>query len=217
MWQQCLTLLQAQMTRQTFAELLLGSVLVAASADEWMVQARAPAVLEPLNGRLNETVCRSVRVVVGQPLQVRFVAPAAEVLAPAEEPVIEAVHERRVGVAADGGTFAWDDYYIKLKLAFRRKALRQLRGAPLAVFLCLALHVDAQGVAHPGIDRICEETGYCRRAVIDALDYLVGTIQFVERLPSNAGATSRYRVQGYAWFGNSPATNLLENSPTACG
>ncbi|MFN3077820.1 MAG: hypothetical protein ABT940_13260, partial [Alphaproteobacteria bacterium] len=78
-----------------------------------------------------------------------------------------------------------------------------------------------QGIAHPGLDRLCEETGYCRRAVIDALDYLTGAnpgqVMFIERLTTQHRTTSRYRVQGYAWFGPSPAINILEGGTTASG
>jgi len=215
LWRRTLGVLEATTTRGTFDRWLRGSQLLDDNGDTWTVQVRGRDGLDWLNGRFAPSVARAASGVAGREVTVRFVVQGQGAPEVVEAPILEAVTERHVSVAGDGSAFVWDDYYIKLKLAFRKRALRELRGAPLSVFLCLALHVDADGIAHPGIKRICDETGYCRRAVIDALAYLDEQVHVLERLPSDNRAVSRYRVQGYAWFGNSPAVNVLEGSTSA--
>jgi hypothetical protein len=223
-WQQVLGNLQLQMTRATFDRWLRGTRLLEVADSAWIVGTPDAYALDWLTNRLMPVVATAAKHTAGHEVTVRFVmlgpddgrqpAQGERAQENAAEPIVEAVREQRVSVSADGSSFGWDDYYIKLKLAFRKKALRDLRGAPLSAFLCLALHVDKSGVAHPGIKRISDETGYSRRAVIDALEYLESQMHLLEKLPSETGAVSRYRVQGYAWFGNSPAANVLEDTTT---
>ena len=63
--------------------------------------------------------------------------------------------------------------YVQLETAFREKQLAQLRGAgKLAVFLCLALHINEEGLCWPSVDLISRETGYGKDTVFAALKSL---------------------------------------------
>ena len=110
---------------------------------------------------------------------------------------------------ANGGSFQWVDFYIKLKLAFRKQGLRVLKGPKLSVFMCLALHVGRDGLAAPGIKAIMRETGFSRVPVCRSLEELE-TLGLIERMPSEQRMNDRYRVLGYAWFGDEPAPSLWE-------
>jgi len=96
--------------------------------------------------------------------------------------------------------------YIRLKTAFRQRALAELKGAPLSVFLSLALHLDADSMASPGIETIMRETGYSRRAVCSALAKLESLGLVTKR--ARYHAATGYAVNGYAWFGRRPAPVL---------
>ena len=111
------------------------------------------------------------------------------------------------------------DIYIKLKTSFRERALRRLKGAKLSVFMCLILHMDRDGTAAPGIERIMRETGHARGTVCRALDELASPpLSLVEKVPASRRGRRRgcirmadcYRVRGYAWFGPKPAVALYE-------
>jgi hypothetical protein len=136
-------------------------------------------------------------------------SPPGETLPPGEaSSVLEAVREQRVPVGEDG-VLVWTDFYIKLKVAFRKRALGKLKGARLSVFLCLSLHVDRDGIARPGgIETIMHETAYSRGAVCSALEYLESA-GLIQKLRRHHGA-DEYQVLGYAWFGQQPAPALWE-------
>lgn len=53
-----------------------------------------------------------------------------------------------------------------------REILHKFKGAPLGVFMCLALHSDEKGHSFPGYDLISKETGYNRSTIAQALDVL---------------------------------------------
>ncbi len=107
------------------------------------------------------------------------------------------------------------DFYIRFKTAFRYTGLARLKGAPLSIFLCLALHLDTGGVAAPGIETIMRETGYARGAVCSALTTLV-RLGLVTRRTGYRRATG-YVVNGYAWFGRRPAPALFEEAESKSG
>lgn len=64
--------------------------------------------------------------------------------------------------------------FIKLGLGFRDE-LSTCKGAPLAVFLSICLHVNENGKAWPSIKTICKETGYETEAVAKAIRSLRDT------------------------------------------
>jgi len=106
-----------------------------------------------------------------------------------------------------GHPTARTDAYVKMKVAFRQKALRILKGPRLSCFICLALHIDGEGECYPSIDTIVRETGYSRTTVCRALDELVelGLIEKEHRRHK----TTLYTVKGYAWYGSKSKPTLL--------
>lgn len=108
----------------------------------------------------------------------------------------------------EDGPVPWTSVYIKLLVAFRRQALRELKGAPLSVFICLALHVGDAGYADPSLETIMRETGYGRATVCSALVVLydLGLVEKVKRWKRS----NKYFVRGYAWFGQAKQPALFE-------
>jgi GntR family transcriptional regulator len=106
-----------------------------------------------------------------------------------------------------GRPTAWTDVYVKIKVAFRKEALRRLKGAKLSCFLCLGLHVDEKGECYPSIDTIVRETGYSRPTVCRALDKLV-ELGFIEKKRRKHHSTL-YSVNGYVWYGSKSKPTLL--------
>lgn len=72
--------------------------------------------------------------------------------------------------------------YVKIGIGFRRE-LKTCKGAPLAVFMSICLHVNENGKSWPGIRRICEETGYESATVVAAVRKLrdLGLIRVIPR------------------------------------
>lgn len=132
---------------------------------------------------------------------------------PPAPPILEAVHEDHLALDQHGHTFAWTDFYIRLKVAFRKTALADLKGAPLSVFLCLALHVDRDSCSHPGLDAICRETGYARTSVCRALRELISRGYVRKCARRSPQDPDTYEILGYAWFGRTPAPSLWELDP----
>jgi biotin operon repressor len=60
---------------------------------------------------------------------------------------------------------------VKLSTAFKPH-IKEIRGAPLAVWLYISLCVNKQGVSFPSINKIAEDTGYSRNGVMDAINVL---------------------------------------------
>ena len=61
-----------------------------------------------------------------------------------------------------------ESVYVQIDVAMREH-LHAFKGAPLAVFLCIALHANAEGWSRPSIERIAEFTGYTKHTVSDAI------------------------------------------------
>jgi len=106
-----------------------------------------------------------------------------------------------------GHPIAGTDVYVKIKVAFREKALRILKGPKLSCFLCIALHIDGKGECYPSIDTIVRETGYSRATVCSALDKLV-KLGFIEK-KLRRHETTLYTVKGYVWYGSESKPTLL--------
>ena len=212
-WAEILGELSSRMTRATFDTWLASSRIVGEDsgvltvavqhglAVDWLQERMLPAILPVINRHLPGM---SIKFVPGA--KVVDTRRADDIL---EQPIMEAVREERVQVGGPAGTLVWTDFYIKLKVAFRRKALAQLKGAKLSCFLCLALHVDRDGVAKPGIETIVRETGYSRPSVCSALDELE-SLGLIQKSRSQYMSTDAYIVTGYAWFGKTPAPALWE-------
>jgi hypothetical protein len=106
-----------------------------------------------------------------------------------------------------GRPIAWTDVYVKIKVVFRQKALRLLKGAKLSCFLCLALHIDGEAECYPSIETIVRETGYSRATVCSALKELV-KLGFIEK-EHRRHETTLYTVKGYVWYGSKSKPTLL--------
>jgi len=217
-WSRGLDLLKAQIERATFDAWLSRTWVIEREGSEWVIGVPNARALDWLSRRLAPLIARTLSWTAGEPASVRFVV-GTEDLRPAASheassidqgsPVLEAVREERVPVGA-GAALVWTDFYIKLKVAFRKRALKKLKGARLSVFLCLSLHVDRDRIARPGgIETIMHETGYSRSAVCSALEYLESA-GLIRKLRQHQVA-DRYRVLGYAWFGDQPAEALWES------
>lgn len=76
-------------------------------------------------------------------------------------------------VLRDGLGEEWTVAWVKLSTAFKPH-IKELRGAPLAVWLYIALSINKQGVSFPAIRTIAEETGYSHQGVLDAIAALEG-------------------------------------------
>lgn len=75
--------------------------------------------------------------------------------------------------------------------------LPQMKGAPLSVYITLCGHADDNGVCFPGIQRICDTTGYDRTTVFRALKVLIalGVIERHNRTaPSGDPDSNLYRI-----------------------
>ncbi|MFN8472260.1 MAG: helix-turn-helix domain-containing protein [Anaerolineae bacterium] len=62
--------------------------------------------------------------------------------------------------------------YVKFSVSFREQQLMQLKGPPLAIFICLALHIEEDGTCFPSVGLISKETGYNRDTVFESLKKL---------------------------------------------
>ncbi len=87
----------------------------------------------------------------------------------AYEPSADVLYRDPAGNMAIGRSPQW----IKLGVSFRTY-LKQLKGAPLAVYLCICLHVNTHGESWPSYTVLCKETGYSRTSVARAIRKLAG-------------------------------------------
>ena len=89
--------------------------------------------------------------------------------------------------------------YVKFSVSFREQQLAQLRGARLAVFVCLALHIEEDGSCFPSISLIGKETGYNRDTIFKALRKLefMGDIARKQKTDTK---TKKFRSNLYQLF-----------------
>jgi hypothetical protein len=225
LWDQALDLLRLRMSRATFDGLFRGTCVHSREGPEWVIDVASEYALAWLRNRMAKVVHWALQQVTGGPVEVRFVVGPRQGLPPAwdaepedeqDEPATAARaaapggRGRQAASAAGGTDMQWTDVYIRIKVAFRKQALRRLKGAKLSVFLCLALHLDRDGVAVPGgIEAIMRETGYSRGAVCSALGALE-SLGLIRKHRTHRGP-DRYSVLGYAWFGRRPGPSLWES------
>jgi hypothetical protein len=88
------------------------------------------------------------------------------------EPTVIIHHGEEFYISDNGEQEAKRSTYVKFSVKFRESQLAQLKGATLAVFICLALHIEEDGTCFPSVSLICKETGYNRDTVFDALSKL---------------------------------------------
>lgn len=219
LWRRVLQYLQFATTRASFEQWLHGTEVLAHGDGGLQIGVRDSRAVDWLTHRLKPVIERAFSAVTGEVPNLEFVVAPAQgsvkerrptdtAESGARSPGLVRVKEVRDGSA--GQKLAWTDVYIKLKVAFRRNALATLRGAKLSVFLCLALHVDQDGIVHPGIEAIMRETGYGRTTVCRALDELV-SLRLIRKCDRpGSRVQNRYEILGYAWMGSTPAPSLWE-------
>lgn len=98
--------------------------------------------------------------------QAEYVTEAMELLHGEPAAIIEQPAPRMV--LRDGIGEEWTVAWVKLSTAFKPH-IKELRGAPLAVWLYIALCVNKSGVSFPSISKIADDTGYSRQGVLDAI------------------------------------------------
>lgn len=91
------------------------------------------------------------------------------------------------------------DLFIQLNTGFRTKHLRILKGARLAVFLSIALHIDDESVSFPSAETISEETGYSIREVLRSVKELE-KLKII-KVSRQHRKSNRYKVLQMARFG----------------
>jgi hypothetical protein len=78
------------------------------------------------------------------------------------------------------------EIFVKLSVAFRDEQLRELKGAPLSVLICRALHADERGYTFVSNKTISKETGYSE--ITPANRFLVNKkYLFMEQLVDSSG------------------------------
>jgi len=93
--------------------------------------------------------------------------------------------------------------WIKLSISFR-DAIKNLKGAKLAVFISVALCINPKGESFPSLDTLAKWTGYSRRAVIDAVQEL--QVDGFLTVMKGKKKSNLYCVNAFASFGKEPAS-----------
>ena len=118
----------------------------------------------------------------------------------AQPPTISIFKGRQRIISYGGEQTVEDRVYVQLETTFRDKQLAQLRGgAKLAVFLCLALHINEEGLCWPSIALISKETGYAKDAVFKALAGLE-TMGYIGRKQRREAKTEKLTTNLYQIF-----------------
>jgi len=230
LWASALEELKLQMARATFDAWLRGSRVVELGEGALKVEVRHAHNVDWLQHRLRQTVERTVSRLAGRPVAVTFVAAlpdpeqteasdGAEIL-PAEDGSRSRAGRRKRSpgseqpppprAAAAARELTSTDYYIRIKTAFRRRALGELSGPEVKVFLCIALHLGSNGTSQPGLETMMKETSLSRSAACSAIARLIS----LGLMSKEVGYRRKtiYRIKGYAWFGPKPAPALWEEA-----
>ena len=88
---------------------------------------------------------------------------------------------------------------VQLSVRFREQQLRQLKGPILAVFLCVALHINEKGRAWPSIKLIAKETGYNKDTVYKCLAGLE-RMGYISRVQKSDRETGKFTSNVYQLF-----------------
>ncbi len=126
---------------------------------------------------------------------------------------IEIVHQHTRGFSETGQVSERSESFIKILTSFRRGTLRHLKGAPLSVYMCIALH-EADEQPGCSLTEMERETGYTRPTVCAAVQFLSdGASRFIEEAGLESDGTKRYRVTRFAWFGQKPKPQEANPDP----
>jgi hypothetical protein len=91
------------------------------------------------------------------------------------------------------------DISVQLSVKFREKQLRQLKGPILGVFICIALHINEQGLAWPSCALIGKETGYARDTIFCCLRSLE-RMGYLSRVQLSNRETGKFASNVYQLF-----------------
>jgi hypothetical protein len=119
-------------------------------------------------------------------------------------PALVIQEERATLIDSNGRAERREAVYVRLNVTFKDSMLGALKGAKLAVFLCIALHSNSAGESWPSIATIAEKTCYTETVVRESLRELegMGLIVSEVRFRDSGGQTSNhYQI---AAFVNSP-------------
>lgn len=89
--------------------------------------------------------------------------------------------------------------FVKFSVTFREQQLAQLKGPPLSIFICLALHIAENGSCFPSIGLICKETGFNRDTVFKALTKLE-FMGYIARKQKTDSQTKKFKSNVYQLF-----------------
>lgn len=89
--------------------------------------------------------------------------------------------------------------FVKFAVAFREKQLYQLKGPLLAVFVCLALHIQEDGTCFPSVSLIGKETGYNRDTIFRSLKKLE-LMGYIARRQKTDPKTRKFKSNVYQLF-----------------
>lgn len=98
-----------------------------------------------------------------------YLTEALEMIGNQPAAIIEQPHQRLVLQKGIGEE--WTVAWVKLSTAFKPH-IKELRGAPLAVWLYISLSINKSGISFPSVLRIAEDTGYSHQGVLDAIKTL---------------------------------------------
>ena len=116
---------------------------------------------------------------------------------------LQVLREQRIGYGEHGQDVRSDETYIKVLRTFKAQ-LKALKGAPLSIFMCIALHeadIMLEDAVPLTLSSIQDITGYSRPTVTATLDDLTER-RFIEELPELGYlGEKQYRVCAYSWFG----------------
>lgn len=115
------------------------------------------------------------------------------------EPTVVIHHGEEFYISDNGEQERKRSTYVKFAVKFRENQLAQLKGATLAVFVCLALHIEEDGTCFPSVNLICKETGYNRDTVFDALSKLEFR-GYIARKQKTDSSTKKFKSNLYQLF-----------------
>ena len=115
------------------------------------------------------------------------------------EPTIKIFNGSEYYITDNGETGNRKSVAVQLSVSFRGKQLRQLKGPILGIFVCIALHINEQGLAWPSIALIAHQTGYNKDTVFKCLRSLE-RMGFISRVQKTDSETGKFRSNVYQLF-----------------
>ena len=126
------------------------------------------------------------------------------------EPTITIFNGHQFYITDTGTTGKCSQVSVQLSVRFREKQLRQLKGPVLAVFVCIALHINEEGRAWPSAALIAKETGYNEDTVFSCLKSLE-FMGYISRVQMSDKGTGRFGSNVYQLFPKSRRRKTSEH------